>query len=105
MLSTSSFIPRPNSRNGVKPETAKSRHASCQLIGTGYFVWTPTVRSYATMLTDQFILLAEDDPNDTLLIKRAFQKAGLGDILKTVGDGDEAIKYLNGVDAYSDRSR
>ena len=57
------------------------------------------------MLTDQFILLAEDDPNDTLLIKRAFQKAGLGDSLKTVGDGDEAIKYLKGADSYSDRSR
>ena len=29
------------------------------------------------MLDRQFILLAEDDPNDVLLIQRAFQKAGL----------------------------
>jgi CheY-like chemotaxis protein len=49
------------------------------------------------MLTDQFILLVEDDPNDTLLIQRAFQKAKLGDLLKSVGDGDEAIAYLSGV--------
>lgn len=57
------------------------------------------------MLKDQFILLAEDDPNDTLLIKRAFQMAGLGEILKSVRDGEEAINYLRGVDEYADRSR
>jgi CheY-like chemotaxis protein len=39
-----------------------------------------------------------------LLIKRAFQKAGLGEILKTVHDGDHAIEYLRGVNAYADRA-
>lgn len=57
------------------------------------------------MQHDQFILLAEDDPNDTLLIQRAFQKAGLGDILKTVSDGDQAVEYLRGVNEYADRAR
>lgn len=57
------------------------------------------------MLKDQFILLAEDDPNDTLLIQRAFQKAGLGENLKAVSDGDEVIGYLRGDGPYSDRSR
>lgn len=57
------------------------------------------------MLSDQFILLAEDDPNDTLLIKRAFQKAGLGSVLKNVGDGAAAIDYLRGINGYADRSR
>lgn len=57
------------------------------------------------MQTDQFILLAEDDPNDTLLIRRAFQKAGLGDILKTVSDGGQTIDYLRGIDDYADRGR
>lgn len=57
------------------------------------------------MQADQFILLVEDDPNDTLLIKRAFQKAGLGDILKTVSDGDQAIEYLRGANEYADRAR
>jgi CheY-like chemotaxis protein len=57
------------------------------------------------MLTDQIILLAEDDPNDTLLIKRAFQKAALGDVLKNVSDGEQAIDYLRGAKQYSDRAR
>ena len=57
------------------------------------------------MLTDQFILLAEDDPNDTLLIKRAFQKAGFGSLLKTVDNGKQAIDYVAGSGDYADRSR
>jgi len=57
------------------------------------------------MLTDQTILLAEDDPNDTLLIKRAFQKAALGEVLRTVTDGEQAIDYLRGLKEYADRVR
>jgi CheY-like chemotaxis protein len=57
------------------------------------------------MLTDQFILLAEDDVNDTLLIKRAFQKAGFGSLLKTVSNGKQAIDYVAGVGDYADRGR
>ena len=53
------------------------------------------------MLDGQFILLAEDDPNDVLLIQRAFQKAGLGSVLKIVPDGAEAIDYLSGRGAYA----
>ena len=57
------------------------------------------------MVKEQFILLAEDDPNDTLLIRRAFQKAGLGDCLKNVADGEQAIDYLRGVGQYADRAK
>jgi CheY-like chemotaxis protein len=57
------------------------------------------------MLTDQFILLAEDDPNDTLLIKRAFQKGGFGSLLKTVNNGKQAIDYVAGIGDYADRGR
>ena len=57
------------------------------------------------MLNDQFILLAEDDPNDVLLIQRAFQKAGLRDALKVVRDGEQAIEYLDGRGTYSQRDR
>lgn len=57
------------------------------------------------MLKNQFILLAEDDPNDVLLIQRAFQKAGMKDILKIARDGGQAIEYLAGQGAYSDRER
>lgn len=56
------------------------------------------------MSTDEFILLIEDDPNDTLLIKRAFQKAGLGENLKSVSNGDQAVDYLRGINAYADRA-
>src|SRR5229473_1310114 len=41
-------------------------------------------KEMTTMLNDQYILLAEDDSNDVLLIQRAFQKAGFGDVLKVV---------------------
>jgi CheY-like chemotaxis protein len=57
------------------------------------------------MLRDQFILLVEDDPNDTVLIRRAFQKAGFGDSLKIVSDGGQAMQYLQGQKEYGDRAR
>src|SRR5437867_9310358 len=57
------------------------------------------------MLDGQFILLADDDPNDVLLIQRAFQKAGLPHILKVVSDGSDAIDYLSGRGEYSDREK
>ena len=55
------------------------------------------------MLNEQIILLAEDDPNDVVLIQRAFRKAGLQNTLKNVADGEQAIHYLSGQGAYSDR--
>jgi|ERR1043165_7601096 CheY-like chemotaxis protein len=57
------------------------------------------------MLNKQIILLVEDDPNDVLLIQRAFQKAGLQNSLRIVRNGDEAIEYLSGENSYSDRER
>jgi len=57
------------------------------------------------MLENQFILLVEDDPNDVLLIQRAFQKAGFRNALKVVGDGEQTIDYLNGKGNYSQRDR
>ncbi len=55
------------------------------------------------MLENQFILLVEDDPNDVLLIQRAFAKAGLKNTLKTVRDGEQAIQYLSGRGIYQRR--
>jgi len=57
------------------------------------------------MLNDKIILLVEDDPNDILLIQRAFQKAGFHNSLKVVRNGDQAIEYLSGENAFSDRER
>ena len=51
-----------------------------------------------------FVLLAEDDGNDVLLVKRAFQKTAVKDSLRIVRDGQEAINYLMGEGKYSDRN-
>jgi CheY-like chemotaxis protein len=51
------------------------------------------------------ILLVEDDPNDVLLIQRAFRKANLANPLHVVGDGEQAEAYLTGRPPYADRER
>lgn len=49
------------------------------------------------------ILVVDDSSDDFLLLKRAFSKAGVVNPLNWVRSGGEAIKYLNGTGAYSDR--
>jgi CheY-like chemotaxis protein len=49
------------------------------------------------------ILLVEDDPNDALLLERAFRKAGLPYPLNIVSDGDQAVDFLQGIGKYKDR--
>ena len=51
------------------------------------------------------ILLAEDDPNDVLLIQRAFQRTHVANPLQVVRDGEEALAYLSGRGAFADRER
>jgi CheY-like chemotaxis protein len=50
------------------------------------------------------ILLAEDDPNDVLLIRRALTKAHIANPVVTVEDGDAVIDYLDGRGVYGDRT-
>lgn len=50
------------------------------------------------------VLLVEDDPNDILLLQRAFGKAQLTAPLQ-VNDGEEAIAYLAGQGSYADRAQ
>jgi CheY-like chemotaxis protein len=50
------------------------------------------------------ILLAEDDEDDILLVRRAFKDLGILNPLHVVRDGDEAIAYLKGVGEYSNRA-
>lgn len=42
------------------------------------------------------ILVAEDDPNDRLFLKTAFDRAGVEHPLIMVRDGEEAMAYLSG---------
>lgn len=49
------------------------------------------------------ILIADDDAQDTLLVRLAAQRAALEMRLDVVKDGEEAIDYLMGRSAYADR--
>ena len=51
------------------------------------------------------VLLVEDNPDDVLLIQRAFRKARLTHPLHQVGDGEEAINYLDGRGIYANRQQ
>jgi len=49
------------------------------------------------------ILVVEDDPNDALLLQRAFRKSGIPGFDRVLPDGQEAIDYLGGQGGYRDR--
>jgi CheY-like chemotaxis protein len=50
------------------------------------------------------ILLVEDDANDQFLIQAAFRKIGVTDAIQVVGDGEQALAYLEGEGKYADRA-
>ena len=49
------------------------------------------------------ILHVEDDPNDVLLIARAFRKVEVAARIQVVNDGEQALHYLSGSNSFSDR--
>lgn len=49
------------------------------------------------------VLIADDDTQDTMLVRMAAQRAALGIRLESVTDGEQAIDYLLGRAAYADR--
>jgi CheY-like chemotaxis protein len=51
------------------------------------------------------ILVAEDEETDVFFLRLAIQKSGIDHPLVAVGDGKEAIEYLNGDPPYADRER
>jgi CheY-like chemotaxis protein len=55
------------------------------------------------MATLSPVLLAEDNPLDVELVRRAFREIGALNPLHAVGNGDEAIQYLAGQGKYADR--
>ena len=50
------------------------------------------------------ILLAEDNESDVLLLKRAFDQAGVQVLLHAVHEGAQAIAYLSGEGKYEHRA-
>lgn len=57
------------------------------------------------MSLSRSILLVEDDPNDVLLIQRAFRKIGSEVPLHVVEDGNQAVAWLSGEGELADRDR
>lgn len=51
------------------------------------------------------ILLVEDEENDAMLLKMAFEKNNILNPIHWVRDGLEAVAYLNGEGVYADRKR
>ncbi|HEX5340216.1 MAG TPA: response regulator [Gammaproteobacteria bacterium] len=56
-------------------------------------------------ITHTTILLAEDDENDVMLIKRAFSKSHVINPIACVENGEQAVAYLSGQGEYADRER
>ncbi len=51
------------------------------------------------------VLLVEDDPGDVLLIREALADHKVGNVLSTVSDGVEAMKFVRGEGEYAGRER
>lgn len=49
------------------------------------------------------VLLADDNENDVMLMKTAFESAGISEPLIIVRDGQDAISYLGGEGGYANR--
>ena len=56
-------------------------------------------------MTPNVLLHVEDDPNDVLLLQRAFRKANAALAIQAVTDGDKAVAYLSGTEEYADREK
>jgi CheY-like chemotaxis protein len=51
------------------------------------------------------ILLVEDNPGDVRLTIEALKESKIANVLNVIGDGIEAIKYLNREGEYKDKNR
>jgi CheY-like chemotaxis protein len=56
------------------------------------------------MTNNDLVLIAEDNPDDALLLQRAINKAGVPARIKIVSDGEEILNYLQGNGSYSNRA-
>ena len=56
------------------------------------------------MEADEVVLVAEDNPDDALLLRRALERAGIKARVRFMQDGDEMLLYLQGLGAYANRA-
>jgi CheY-like chemotaxis protein len=87
-------VERTHGQVGVESEPGK---------GSRFLAATPGERGVTT--NSRCVLLAEDDPNDVLLLQHAFKQAQVQTPLVAVDDGQEVVDYLLGLGSYSDRNR
>lgn len=57
------------------------------------------------LIEDPIVLLVDDSPNDALLMRTVFDRAGFVQPLRFASDGDDAIAYLRGDSIYHDRKQ
>src|SRR5882672_5192698 len=57
------------------------------------------------MITKHCVLVAEDNPDEVYLLRRAFRRAGLPHEIIEVRDGVATIEYLKGTPPFNDRAR
>lgn len=50
------------------------------------------------------VLVAEDEDSDAMILRIAFERAGLSNPLVRVSDGQEAVDYLTGIGSFADRA-
>jgi CheY-like chemotaxis protein len=58
-----------------------------------------------TQLQPKTVLVVEDERSDLFSLKRAFRQLGSEFVLQVVETGQEALRYLEGKEPYSDRSQ
>ena len=58
-----------------------------------------------TQLQQKTVLVVEDERSDRFCLERAFRQLGSGFTLQVVETGQEAVRYLEGKEPYSDRTQ
>jgi CheY-like chemotaxis protein len=56
-------------------------------------------------MRDLTVLYVEDEENDVILMRRAWETAGLLSALQIAVDGEQAVAYLAGEETYADRNK
>src|SRR6266478_5354953 len=80
-----------------KPKGGVSRRVDVwKLNSAGNLVGIDSSIRREKMTNNAPVLVAEDDPNDVFLLRRAFKKAGVSNPLVVFHNGQEAIDYLSG---------
>lgn len=56
-------------------------------------------------MDNRLVLVVEDNPDDVLLLRRAFDRAQIANPIQVVNDGQEALDYLTRQGDYADPER